>query len=115
MGHQPTEEELYRMMNEGDLNGECKIGFEAFMKIILNQKQKSEDLLKNDIVNAFVALGGIHGQDGEVENGKIDLTKIKEVIKREFNVDIDLNKLGIGNDNDGQEVDFKAFMELMSS
>lgn len=23
MGHQPSEEELYRMMNEGDSNGEC--------------------------------------------------------------------------------------------
>lgn len=115
MGHQPTEEELYRMMNEGDLNGECKIGFEAFMKIILNQKKKSEDLLKNDIINAFVALGGIQGQDGEVEHGKIDLLRIKEVVKREFNMDIDLCKLGIGDENEDQEVGFKEFMELMSS
>jgi hypothetical protein len=72
-------------------------------------------MLKNDVVNSFVALGGMHDHEGNFEDGKINLAKIKEVVKREFDMEIDLMKLGIGDDDDDQEISFKDFMELMSS
>lgn len=115
MGHQPSEEELYRMMSEADPKGECRIGFDEFMTIIINQKQRSENLLKNDIQNSFLALGGCPDEKGDITNGRIDVSRMKDVVKRNFNMEIDFNKLGFDLEGDGKTVSFKEFMELMSS
>jgi len=72
-------------------------------------------LLKNDIQNSFLALGGYPDEKGDITNGRIDISKMKDVVKRNFNMEIDFNKLGLDIDGDGKTVSFKDFMELMSS
>ena len=111
MGHQPSEEELYRMMNEGDANGECKISFDNFMSIIYEQKMSVERKMETDIANAFRALGGDEcGEEG------IDLEKVKQKIREEFDMDIDMSKLIRNyNEADKKTLKFEDFMDLMSN
>jgi len=113
MGHQPTEEELYRMMNEGDRNGtgECKISFDNFMSIIYEQKRSVEDSMKGDVLNAFQALGG------DINEGHgIDLEKVREIVKREFDMDIDMNKFVRSyQEGDKASLSFQEFMDLMTN
>ena len=99
------------MMNEGDANGECKISFDNFMSIIYEQKMSVERKMETDIANAFRALGG----DESGEEG-IDLEKVKQKIREEFDMDIDMSKLIRNyNETDKKTLKFEDFMDLMSN
>ena len=115
MGHKPTEEELYHMMNEGEEKGKCQISFDNFMSIILKHKLWAERNMREDIVNTFVALGGKFDENlGEV--GTIDLNEVKRIIYKEFKMEIDLTKLINEYDANGDsKIQFNEFMDLMSS
>lgn len=128
MGHKPTEEELYDMMTQvekidknekEDPNSEPRISFEEFMSIILKQKLKVENEMREDIVNSFKALGGTienEGEEGERLSGTINLDKVKKIINDEFEMEIDMSKLIMQFDEDGnKEIQFSEFMDLMSS
>lgn len=81
------------------------------MSIILEQKRSVESKMKDDIENAFIALGGSKDDDKG-----IDLEQVKEIIKREFDMDIDMSKL-IRNygENESQNLRFDEFRDLMSN
>ena len=88
MGHKPSEEELYKMMNEVDIEGKNEMSFDDFVKIIVKQKNIQEEKEESDILDAFVALGGNPDRSGE-----IDVESVKRIVLEEFQMIIDLNKL----------------------
>ncbi len=110
MGHRPTEDELYRMMNEDNPDGDNSITWERFYKIIEQQKLKIENKMRADLLDTFAALGG--GEDGR---GSIDLAKVKDIITDKFGMTINLENLASKIDkNHDMQIDFNEFMDMMS-
>ena len=111
MGHCPTEEELYLMMNEGGVKDHSGISFDDFMSIIHKQKEEIEVAMRQDIINAFVALGG-----NDDMTGNIDPNEVKKIIHSGFNMVIDLDKLLNQYDRDkNRNINFDEFKEMMTS
>lgn len=111
MGHKPTEEELYLMMNEDNEEGESGITETRFLDIIAKQKQLLEEEMRSDLLDTYVALGGRLSSNGQPddENGKLDLALVKDTIKEQFKVDIDVDKM-----SGKKEITFNDFMDIMS-
>lgn len=111
MGHKPTEEELYLMMNEDNEDGETGITQDRFLDIIAKQKKLLEDKMRPDLLDTYLALGGKLGPDKlpDDENGKLDLALVKDIIKEQFKVDIDVDKM-----SGKKEITFNDFMDIMS-
>ena len=111
MGHKPSEEELYKMMNEVDIEGKNEMSFDDFVKIIVKQKNIKEEKEEQDILDAFVAQGGNYDKSGE-----LDVDQVKKIILEEFQMTIDLNKLQMEIDSDGNNtIDYNEFKDQLSN
>ena len=111
MGHKPSEEELYKMMNEVDIEGKNEMSFDHFVKIIVKQKNIKEEKEEQDILDAFVAQGGNYDKSGE-----LDVDQVKKIILEEFQMTIDLNKLQMEIDSDGNNtIDYNEFKDQLSN
>jgi Ca2+-binding EF-hand superfamily protein len=111
MGQNPTEDEIINMISEVDDNDSNSIDFSEFLQVIARQKLESADLSKErDIVDAWTAVGG--GADGE---GIVNGTMLIKIIKNDFGLNIDIEKLldEIDTSGDG-EVDFEEFKALFA-
>ena len=110
MGHRPSEEELYRMMNEENQDGDNSITWDRFLRIIEQQKIKIQNEMRPDLLDTFAALGG-----GDNGNGFIDLSKVKDIITNKFGMTINLEKLASKLDtNNDMEIEFSEFMDMMT-
>jgi calmodulin len=111
MGQHPTEEELFQMISEVDENASGTIDFGEFLKVIEKQKERAakyDD--ESDMVDAFVACGGNPDKTGHVQRD----TLVK-IIKEDFGLSIDLEKLIDEIDEDGShEIEFSEFKSLLS-
>jgi len=112
MGQPPTEEELFQMISEVDDDMSGSIDFTEFLKVIENQKLRaSSHGDESDTLDAFVACGGAADKSGHVSRE----TLIK-IIKHDFGLTIDIEKLIDDIDEDGSgEIEFKEFSTLMTS
>ena len=116
MGQKPTEEELFSMINEVDENNTGKIEFYEFLKIYekhqkANNKDDEEDLSNPYVVDAFVAMGG-----NKDKTGIVDTEKLINVIRHQFEMTIDIEKLIEDIDEDqNHTIDFDEFKRLLSS
>jgi calmodulin len=130
MGQKPTEEELFQMVSEVDETMSGSIDFADFLRVIENQKnraenfdgkvaldlitlRKNETLIKtdeSDMIDAFVACGGLQDKSGNVKRE----TLIK-IIKYDFGLTIDIEELINKVDSDGSgEIEFDGFKTLLS-
>ena len=79
--------------------------------MIAEQKKFQGASNEQDTLDAFVALGG--GADKE---GCIEAKKLIDIIKNEFEMTIDIEKLIADIDEDGSgEIEYDEFMNLLSS
>ena len=88
MGQKTTEEEIFRMIAEADAENTGEISYAQFKHVIAEQKKNQSATNEEDTLDAFVAMGG--EPDG---NGSIDAGKLIRIIKEEFEMTIDIEKL----------------------
>ena len=111
MGQKTTEEEIFRMIAEADSENTGQINFEQFKKVISEQKKNQSLTNEEDTLDAFVAMGG--QPNGE---GSIDADKLIQIIKYDFEMTIDIEKLIKDIDEDGSgEIEYDEFRNLLSS
>ncbi len=88
MGQNPSDEEVFQMLNEVDDDGSGGIEFPEFLKVIDSQKAKlASDHDESDMIDAFVAMGGSADRSGNVE-----AEKLRRTIKA-FELTIDIERL----------------------
>jgi Ca2+-binding EF-hand superfamily protein len=106
-----TEDETYWMISMSDPENTGKIQFAQF-KLLINEKRENErGSSAEDLLDAFVAMGG--EPDGE---GAIDANKLIKTIKEEFEMTIDIEKLIQEIDEDGSgQIEFGEFTALLQS
>ena len=76
MGQQPTDEEIFQMINDVDDNASGSIDFSEFLTVVAMQKDRAANFDdESDILDAFVALGGEADKSGCVN--KETLVKVK--------------------------------------
>ncbi|KAL4472964.1 hypothetical protein ABPG72_020658 [Tetrahymena utriculariae] len=110
MGQSPQEEELIKMINEVDQTGKGAISFDDFLTVIAYYKQLQQNSDEEDIILAFVALGG-----NEDKTGSIDRKLLQEVISSDFSLTIDLNRLVKELSPATTEVKYEDFKNLLSN
>jgi calmodulin len=88
MGQNPSDEEVFQMLNEVDDDGSGGIEFPEFLKVIDSQKAKlASDHDESDMIDAFVAMGGCADRSGNIE-----AEKLRRTIKA-FELTIDIERL----------------------
>ena len=111
MGQKTTEEEIFRMIAEADAENTGRIDYKQFKRVIAEQKKNQSLSNEEDTLDAFVSMGG--QPDGE---GSIDAQKLIRIIKHEFEMTIDIEKLINDIDEDGSgEIEYDEFRNLLSS
>ena len=96
MGQKVTEEEIYTMIAEASPENTGQISLEQFKKVIGDQKKFQGASNEEDTLDAFVALGGQADKEGY-----IDAQKLIDIIKHDFEMTIDIEKLIEDIDEDG--------------
>ena len=111
MGQKTTDEEIYRMIAEASPDNTGQISKDQFKKVIAEQKKFQGASNEEDTLDAFVALGGLPNKDGF-----IDAKRLIDIIKNQFEMTIDIEKLidDIDEDKSGQ-IEYDEFMSLLSS
>uniref|UniRef100_A0A0G4GIY9 Calmodulin n=1 Tax=Chromera velia CCMP2878 TaxID=1169474 RepID=A0A0G4GIY9_9ALVE len=109
IGENPTDEELFRFMNEIDEDGTGQIEFPEFLRAFEKQRNtESEYDDPQDTLDAWIALGGNPDKTGCVDNDKL----IK-IVKEDFAMTLDVAALlkELDKNADGK-VDFQEFAAL---
>mmetsp|Transcript_20153 Transcript_20153/g.37467 ORF Transcript_20153/g.37467 Transcript_20153/m.37467 type:complete len:155 (+) Transcript_20153:155-619(+) len=109
LGQNPSDQEIVHMISAVDDNDSNSIEFSEFLQVMAQQKLESNDSSKDrDIFDAWVAVGG--GADGD---GFVDGEKLIKIIKHDFNLNIDIEKMIQEMDTSGDgEIDFEEFKQL---
>lgn len=111
MGQKTTEEEIFRMIAEADSENTGKITYAQFKRVIAEQKKNQSLTNEEDTLDAFVSLGGEPNGDGF-----IDAQKLIKIIRDDFEMTIDIEKLINDIDEDGSgEIEYDEFRNLLSS
>ncbi len=106
MGQNPSDEEVFQMLNEVDDDGSGGIEFPEFLKVIDSQKAKlASDHDESDMIDAFVAMGG-----GADRSGNVEAEKLRRTIKA-FELTIDIERL---IKEVSRALDISAAIDLMS-
>eukprot|EP00753_Platysulcus_tardus_P022733 PLAT9948.1.p2 GENE.PLAT9948.1~~PLAT9948.1.p2 ORF type:complete len:151 (+),score=87.13 PLAT9948.1:20-472(+) len=111
MGQKPTEEEVFQMISEVDDNMSGSIDFGEFLQVIEKQKDRASKFDdESDIIDAFVACGGIADKSGHVLRDTL-----VRIIKHDFGLTIDIEDLINKVDTDGSgEIEYEEFKELLT-
>ncbi|CAD8095691.1 unnamed protein product [Paramecium sonneborni] len=109
-GHKPSKEELQQMINQVDVKNKGFIDFEDFKRAIAIYKIIEEDNEEDDTLDAFVAMGG-----NADKSGTVDATKLIQIIKSDFKMTIDIERLinEMDRDKSGQ-ISYQEFKNLLS-
>ena len=95
------------MVSEADNSG--NIDLELFKKIVTEQKKNSLVDNEEDTMDAFVSMGG--DNDG---GGCVDAKQLIKIIKEDFEMTIDIEKLIDEIDEDGSgEIEYEEFKTLL--
>ena len=85
------------------------IDFDTFKEIVMKRREKQRGSTKSELLNAFIAMGGEENGDGSV-----DADKLVKIIKHDFQMTIDIEKLIEEIDEDGSgEIEFDEFQALL--
>lgn len=110
MGIEVTEVKLQRMMNEANPDNPTSINQAQFKRVIGKQRRFQNKTNEDDTLDAFVALGGNPDKTGE-----IDTRRLKDIIKSQFEMTIDIDNLikDVDEDDSGK-IDYYEFVKLLS-
>ncbi|KAM3130484.1 hypothetical protein pb186bvf_017393 [Paramecium bursaria] len=116
-GQKPTKDELNLMIQQVDIQGKGYIGidyneldFKDFLRAVAIYKIIEEDNEEDDTLDAFVAMGG-----SPDKSGTVDATKLIQIIKSDFTMTIDIERLinEMDRDKSGQ-ISYQEFKNLLS-
>ena len=108
-GEVVSEDLTYWMIAMADPENTGKIQFAQFKNIINEKRENERGSSEQDLLDAFVAMGG--EPDGD---GAIDANKLIKTIKEEFEMTIDIEKLIQEIDEDGSgQIEFGEFTQLL--
>lgn len=112
MGHtRLSEREVHRMIEKADCENYGHLTLGQFKRIIAQQKHNKKIRHEQETLDAFVAMGG--QEDG---SGSIDSQILINVIKNDFKMTIDIEKLLKDLDRDGSgQISYDEFRYLLSS
>eukprot|EP01017_Pseudomicrothorax_dubius_P010092 TRINITY_DN13563_c0_g1_i2.p1 TRINITY_DN13563_c0_g1~~TRINITY_DN13563_c0_g1_i2.p1 ORF type:complete len:104 (+),score=39.43 TRINITY_DN13563_c0_g1_i2:102-413(+) len=99
--------EFYKMLSDLEVNS-SQINFEDFLRIFSRLKKANMDEDDQDTLAAFVAVGGEDNGDGYVDAGKLI-----EIIKKEFELTVDIEKMieTIDEDRSGK-IEFLSLIHI---
>ena len=99
------------MIAVSDPQNTGKIQFAQFKSLINDKRENERGSSEQDLLDAFVAMGG--EPDGD---GAINADKLIKTIKDEFEMTIDIEKLIKEIDEDGSgQIEFGEFTQLLQS
>mmetsp|Transcript_23244 Transcript_23244/g.31686 ORF Transcript_23244/g.31686 Transcript_23244/m.31686 type:complete len:108 (-) Transcript_23244:81-404(-) len=99
------------MISEADPENSGKILYSQFKMLVQAKREEEKGTSDEDLLDAFVAMGG--QPDGE---GSIDADKLIRTIKTEFEMTIDIEKLIEEIDEDGSgQIEFDEFKALLQT
>ena len=99
------------MIHENSLGHKGYIDPMDFLQMIAYQKKQYLKKAKKDTLAAFIAVGG--NMDG---TGQVEVTKLVEILKEEFQMTINIDKLMAMLDIDGSgKIEFNEFSELLNA
>ena len=114
LGQNFTEEEIQKMISDGhdyDKKDNRLIDYEGFKTLIARQKKFQNASNADDTLDAFVALGG----DSD-SSGSIDAHRLIDIIKNQFQMTINIEKLIEDIDEDGSgQIEYDEFKLLLGS
>ena len=111
MGQEVPSEVVYHMIADVTHDNSGKLSKEDFMRVIAEQKKYHGSSTEEDTLDCFVALGGQANKDGTVE-----ASTLIDIIKDQFEMKIDIEKLIQEVDMDGSgKINFDEFADLLSS
>lgn len=109
LGDNITEKMSYQMIAEADPQNKGVIDYISFRRVVENKRLEEQGSSKAELMDAFIAMGG--EEDGE---GSIDADKLIQIIKHDFQMTIDIEKLILEIDEDGSgEIEFDEFKALL--
>ena len=80
----PTDKDLFYLISEIDIEGKNLITFKDFLELQIREKNKITNEVDQDVLNAFVALGGNIDMSGVIETEKIE-SILTEIFDNTFN------------------------------
>lgn len=111
VGERIDEQETFKMIAEADPENTGTIQFAQFKELILEKRENEQGSSDEDLLDAFVAMGG--RADGQ---GFIDAEMLIKTIKEEFEMTIDIRALIDDVDADGSgEIEFDEFKVLLQT
>lgn len=109
LGQHPTDEDVFNMIAEIDVDESGEIEIEEFMMVVSKAKEKEKRHDETDLLAAFVAIGG-----NDDATGSVSIQKLLGTIK-EFELAVDLASMLQAVDKDGSgRIDFQEFRLLLS-
>ncbi len=109
--HRVSEKDMQKIIEKADLENYGHITFFQFKRIISRRKGNYKLLNEEETLDAFIAMGG--NENGQ---GTIDSTILIQVLKRDFEMTVDIEKLLKELDRDGSgRIDYDEFRYLISS
>ena len=111
VGEVVSDDQVYWMIAMADHENKGSINFAQFKMIIEEKRENERGSTEEDLLDAFVAMGG--QPDGD---GAINADKLIETIKNEFEMTIDIEKLIEEIDEDGSgQIEFDEFTALLQA
>ena len=105
-----SDSDVFQMISEVDEDNSGAIEFQEFLNVMENKKRAESIGDGAEILAAYVACGG-----NPDKTGHVDRRTITRIIKDDFGLDIDIEKLIDGVDTDGSgEMEFDEFELLLS-
>ena len=106
-----SEHQVYRMISDQDPTNQGVIKFINFKQIVQQiRDQRGEGSNEDDLMDAYVAMGG--DKDG---GGCVDAEKLIKTIRDDFEMTIDIEALIADADEDGSgEIEFDEFRDMLA-
>jgi len=109
LGDTLTEDEVFLMISSIDPENTGYIQYSQFKDLVEERREEKAGSTEEELLEAFVAMGG--EPDGD---GFIDADKLINTIKNEFEMTIDIENLILEIDEDGSgEIEFDEFKQLL--
>lgn len=111
VGEKVTRNDAFRMISVADPENSGTIQYAQFKQLVQEKREKEKGSTDEDLLDAFVSMGGCY--DG---SGFINATKLINTIKVEYGMTIDIEELirEVDTDNSGQ-IEFDEFKDLLQS
>ncbi len=107
----PTEQDLFILIAESDPDGTGTLSADRFLRLVARYRSMvvGAPAVDSTTLDAFVALGGNRDQ-----SGVISTDRLREAVRDEFALPIDIDRLILDTDADGSGfIDFEEFSTML--